>query len=56
MELASQAATTVSVVSAIENERYTPGLDVARRLAVAMGVTVDSLCGPRRKRVAAHTA
>lgn len=43
--LAERANTSVGVVSAIECGRYTPGLDLACRLANVMGASLDVLAG-----------
>jgi transcriptional regulator with XRE-family HTH domain len=50
-ELAARAGLSVSLVMALEQgKRGNPRLDTLLKLAAALGVTLDELAGPARKR------
>jgi transcriptional regulator with XRE-family HTH domain len=55
-ELADRASTTGATISNIETGKHVPKIDVAARLARALGVSLDELVGSRASRRGAHVA
>lgn len=49
-ELATAAGLTRQAVSKLERGHREPALETARRLAAALGVTIDELAGKERER------
>ena len=49
VELAKELNMTQGIVSSWENGRYSPSIDTARKIAAALGCTMDELFGEPEK-------